>query len=84
MVSIKLQSEIMLGFGNADGAGTPAREPHRATQETPFLGPSHRAPKVEVLLLTNKFLVHASAALVHKAGGAHESIINNFVHIHGR
>ena len=76
----------MLCLGNADGAGTAAREvkrrePHRATPETPILGPTHRAPKVEVLRLTNMILVHANAAIVHKVDGAHENIINNFVHI---
>ena len=28
--------------------------------------------------------VHAHAALMHKLGGAHENILDNFVHIHGR
>ena len=41
MVSEKLKSEIILGLGNADCAGTTGREPHRATPETPILGPIH-------------------------------------------
>ena len=74
----------MLCLGNADCAGTTGREPHRATPETPILGPTHRAPKIEVLWLTHIICVHAHAALVHKLGGAHENILDNFVHIHGR
>ena len=74
----------MLYLGNAYAAGTTACEPHWATPQTPILGPTHRAPKIEVLQLTNKILVHANAVLVHKLGGAHENIIDNFGHIHGR
>ena len=70
-------------LGNADCAGATGREPHRATPETPILGPTHRAPKIEVLLLTNMIRVHAQVALMHKLGGAHENILDNFVHIHG-
>jgi len=84
MVSKKLEREIMLCLGNADCAGTTGREPHRATPETPILGPIHRAPKIEVLRLTHMTGVHAQAAIVHKLGGAHENILDNFVHIHGR
>ena len=83
-MSKKLKSEIILRLGNADCAGTTGREPHRATPETPILGPTHRAPKIEVLRLTHMIRVHAQAALMHKLGGAHENILNNFVHIHGR
>ena len=74
----------MLCLGNADCAGTTGREPHRATPETPILGPAHRAPKIEVLWLTHMVLVHALVALVHKLGDAHENIRDNFVQIHGR
>ena len=74
----------MLRLGNADGARTTASEPHRAAPETSILGPTHRAQKIEVLLLTNMIFVHAQLASVHKVGGAHENIINNFVHIHSR
>ena len=74
----------MLCLGNADCAGTTGREPHRATPETPILGPAHRAPKIEVLWLTHMIRVHAQAAMVHKLGGAHENILDNFVHIRGR
>jgi hypothetical protein len=28
--------------------------------------------------------VHAKAAIVHKLGGAHENIVNNFFHVIGR
>ena len=56
----------------------------QTTPETPILGPIHRAPKIEVLRLTNTIRVHAHAALVHKLGGAHENILDNFVQIHGR
>ena len=84
MVSKKLKSEIILRLGNADCAGTTGREPHRATPETPILGPIHRAPKIEVLWLANRIRVHAHAALVHKLSGAHENIVDNFWHIHGR
>ena len=66
MVSKKLKSEIIPCLGNADCAGTTGCEPHRATPETPILGPIHRAPKIEVLWLTNMILVHAQVALVHK------------------
>ena len=66
MVSKKLKSEIILCLGNADCAGTTGLEPHWATPETPILGPIHRAPKIEVLWLTNMILVHAQVALVHK------------------
>ena len=74
----------MLCLGNADCAGTTGRKPHRATPETPILGPTHRAPKIEVLWLTNMIRVHAQVALVHKLSGAHENIVNDFGHIHGR
>ena len=74
----------MLCLGNADCAGTTGRKPHRATPETPILGPTHRAPKIEVLRLTHMIRVHAQAAMVHKLGGAHENILDNFVQIHGR
>ena len=86
MVSMKLKNKIFLrlGLGDADCAGTTGREPHRATPETPILGPIHRAPKIEVLRLTHMIGVHAQAAMVHKLGGAHENILDNFVHIHGR
>ena len=84
MVSKKLEREIMLCLGNADCAGTTGREPHRATPETPILGPTHRAPKIEVLRLANMIRVHAKTAIVHKLGGAHENIRNNFLHVIGR
>ena len=84
MVSMKLKNKIFLRLGDADCAGTTGREPHRATPETPILGPAHRAPKIEVLWLTHMIRVHAHAALVHKLGGAHENIIDNFGHVHGR
>ena len=74
----------MLCLGNADFAGTTGREPHRATPETPILGPIYRAPKIEVLRLTHMIRVHAQAAVMHKLGGAHENILDNFVQIHGR
>ena len=61
-----------------------AQGQHRATPETPILGPIHRAPKIEVLWLTDMIPVHAQAALVHKLSGAHENIVNNFGHVHGR
>ena len=64
--------------------GTTGREPQRATPETPILVPIHRAPKTEVLRLTNMIRVHAKAAMVHKLGGAHENILNNFFHVIGR
>ena len=84
MVSMKLKNKIFLRLGDADCAGTTGREPHRATPETPILGPIHRAPKIEVLRLTHMIGVHAQAAMVHKLGGEHENILDNFVHIHGR
>ena len=84
MVSKKLKSEIIPCLGTADCAGTTGREPHRATPETPILGLIHRAPKIEVLWLTNMIRVHAQVALVHKLSSAHENIVNNFGHIHGR
>ena len=74
----------MLCLGNADCAGTTGRKPHRTTPETPILGPTHRAPKIEVLRLTHMVRVHAQAAMVHKLGGAHKNILDNFVQIHGR
>ena len=74
----------MLCLGNADCAGTTGRKPHRATPETPILGPTHRTPKIEVLRLTHMIRVHAQAAVMHKLGGAHENILDNFVQIHGR
>ena len=83
MISKKLKSEIIVILGNADCAGTTGREAHWATPETPILDPIHRAPKIEVLWLTNMICVHAHVALVHKLGGAHENILNNFGHIHG-
>ena len=84
MVSKKLKGEIILRLGNADCAGTTGREPHRATSETPILGPIHQAPKIKVPWLTNMIRVHAQVALVHKLSGAHENILDNFVQIHGR
>ncbi len=63
----KTQNEITLRLGNADGARTTAQEQHRATPETLILGPTHRAPKMEVIRLTNKILVHANTAIVHKS-----------------
>ena len=84
MVSKKLKSEIIPCLGNADCAGATGRKPHQATPETPILGTIHRAPKIEVLWLTNMIRVHAHAALVHKLSGAHENIVDNFGHIHGR
>ena len=84
MVSEKLKSEIILRLGNADCAGTTGCEPHWATPETPILGPIHRAPKIEVQWLTNMIRVHAQVALVHKLSGAHQNIVDNFGHIHGR
>ena len=74
---------IILRLGNADCAGTTGREPHGATPETPILGSIHRAPKIEVLWLTNMIRVHAQVALVYKLSGAHENIIDNFGHVHG-
>ena len=64
MVSEKLKSEIILRLGNADCAGTTGREPDRATPETPILGPIRRAPKIEVLWLTDMIRAHAQVALV--------------------
>ena len=84
MVSMKLKNKIFLRLGDADCAGTTGREPHRATPETPILVPIHRAPKIEVLRLANMIRVHAKAAIVHKLGGAHENIVNNFFHVIGR
>ena len=78
MVSEKLKGEIIPCLGNADSAGTTGRKPHRATPQTPILGPIHRTPKIEVLWLTDMIPVHAQVALVHKLSGAHENIIDNF------
>ena len=79
MVSKNPKSEIIPCLGNADCGWTTGRAPHRATPETPILGPIHRAPKIEVLWPISIIRVHAHAALVHKLGGAHENIINNFM-----
>ena len=84
MVSMKLKNKIFLRLGDADCAGTTGREPHRATPETPILSSIHRAPKIEVLRLANMVRIHAKAAIVHKLGGAHENIVNNFFHVIGR
>ena len=54
------------------------------TPETPILSSIHRAPKIEVLRLADMVRVHAKAAIVHKLGGAHENIVNNFFHVIGR
>ena len=77
---MKLKNKIFLRLGNADCASTTGREPELAAPETPILITIHRAPKIEVLRLANM----TKAALVHKLGGAHENILNNFLHIHGR
>ena len=81
MLSMKLKSEVTLRLGNTDCSRTTACELHEATQETPILGPTHQAPKIEVLHITNKIFVHANTTIVHKVGGALVEIINNFVHI---
>ena len=83
---MKLKNKIFLRLGDVDCAGTTGREPERATLETPImiLVPIHRAPKIEVLRLANMIRVHAKTALVHKLGGAHENIVNNFFHVIGR
>ena len=65
-------------------ARTTGRKPHRATPQTPILGPIHRTPKIEVLWLTDMIPVHAQVALVHKLSGVHENIIDYFGHVHGR
>ena len=54
----------------------------QASPETPILEPTHQAPKVAVLQLTNIILVHLNAAIMHKVDGALVEIINNFVNIH--
>ncbi len=52
---------------DADGAGTTGREAHLASPEIPILGTTDRAPEVEIFRLTNMVLIHAQAAIVHKA-----------------
>ena len=84
MVSMKLNSEINLRLDHSDGGRETAREPHWATPKTQIPGPTHLASKVEVLWLTDKILVHANAAIVHKVGGALVEILNNVMHIHKR
>ena len=80
MLAIKLQNLIIPHLGDADGAGTTGRKAHWASPKTPILGTTDRAPEVEILLLTNMVLIHVQAAIVHKLGGAHENILNNFMH----
>ena len=84
MLAIKLKDEITPRLGDEDCSGTTGCEQHRASPETPILGPTDRAPEVEVLWLTNVVFFHAQATFVHKVGGAHENIVDNFVHIKGR
>ncbi len=44
------------------------------------IGTTNRA-EVLILRLTNMVLIYAQAAIVHKLGGAHENILNNFMQI---
>ncbi len=57
--------------------GQPVVKCIRHPQRPQFSAP----PEVQVLMLTNMVLIHAQAAIVHKLGGAHKNIRNNFMHI---
>ena len=80
----KLKRQIFPFLRNADARTSTGSEPHRASPDTRRLRLTYEGPKVEVLPLSNKVLVHVQFTLVHKLGGSLVQIVNNGVYIHVR
>ena len=77
MGTTKLKRQIFPFLRNADARTATCSKPHRASPDTSRLRLTYEGPKVEVLRLSNKILVHVQSTLVHKLGGSLVQIINN-------
>ncbi len=78
----KLESRIFTLLCNADGSTTTARKQHLQYPDSSCFRLTYEAPKVEVLQLANKILVHPKSTLVHKVCYLLVQINIKVLHIH--
>ena len=63
MRATKLKCQIFPFLRNADALTATGSKPHRASPDTRRLRLAYEGPKVEVLRLSNKILVHVHCAI---------------------